>query len=336
MGSKKLMATICAVIAALLYAIYIPASKLLLGHIEPAFLASLLYLGAGLGIGVLYLIASFRKNSVQEGLSRDALPYTIGMIVLDIAAPILMMLGLSGVSSSNASLLNNFEIVATSIVALLVFKEVISKRLWLAILLITLASALLTAGDFSAISLSFGSLFIVAATICWGVENNLTKKISSKNTFQIVILKGICCGIGSGIVALIKGEVFPQGSYFASALLLGFVAFGMSIFFYVRAQKELGAAQTSAFYALAPFVGALLSFLFLRDAITTNFVISFLIMIVGTSLVVWDTLLVSHSHLHTHVIAMTRDGHVQIQTIEHIHTHKHFVTDKNHTHPHQK
>lgn len=258
------------------------------------------------------------------------------MIVLDIAAPILMMFGLSAVSSSNASLLNNLEIVATSIVALLVFKEVISKRLWLAILLIALASILLTVGDFSAFTLSFGSFYVLAATICWGVENNLTKKISTKNTSQIVMVKGICCGIGSGIVALIKGEIFPQLSYFALALLLGFVAFGLSIFLYVRAQKELGAAQTSAFYALAPFVGALLSFLFLRNAITMNFIIAFLIMIAGTSLVVWDTLLVSHSHLHTHVIAMTREGHVQIQTIEHVHTHKHFVTDKNHTHPHQK
>lgn len=335
MNKKKASAIIYAVLAAVFYAINMPFSKLLLTKIEPTFMAAFLYFGAGIGIGIIYLLGKGRRKNPEEKLTRRELPFTVGMIALDIAAPIFLMVGLTSATSANASLLNNFEIVATSIIALFVFKEVISVRLWAAVSLITLSSMLLSFEDMSSLQFSYGSVFILAAAICWGLENNCTRKISSKSTFQIVILKGIFSGLGSFLVALIQGERMPKITFAAYAMLLGFVAYGLSIFLYVRAQKELGAAKTSAYYAIAPFVGALLSFIILKESINEYYLISLVIMLAGSALVVVDTMIMNHSHLHTHTFVHTHDGSEHSHTIEHSHSHKHFVTGNRHAHQHK-
>lgn len=167
MGSKKYQALVYATLAAVFYAINIPASKLLLREVGPTTMAALLYLGAGIGVGILALVN--RKEAVQAAsLSKQDLPYVIGMIVLDIVAPILLMLGISYGTSANASLLGNFEIVATAIIALLIFKEAVSKRLWGAIALISLSSVLLSFEGADSFKFSLGSLFVLLATTCWG------------------------------------------------------------------------------------------------------------------------------------------------------------------------
>ncbi len=259
MQNKKTTAILLSVLAAAFYAVNVPFSKLLLNQIGPTFLASLLYFGAGIGIGILYL-SNPKKHAGEKKLTRKDLPYTIGMILLDIAAPILLMLGLKSATSANASLLGNFEIVATSLIALFLFREKISRRLWIAIALITLSSGILSFEDMSSLHFSGGSLLVLAAAACWGLENNCTRNISDKSTFEIVFLKGIFSGLGSCIIALCIGEPLPKLGAVAAALLLGFVAYGLSIFCYVRAQNALGAAKTSAYYAVAPFYrnGALL------------------------------------------------------------------------------
>lgn len=290
MNSRKIKAIIYAVMAAVFYAVNMPLSKLLLAKVEPAFMASFLYFGAGIGIGIIYLTGKRNFADKEEKLSRNDFPFTLGMIVLDIAAPILLMLGLISSTSSGASLLNNFEIVVTSLIALIVFKEVVSKKAWIAILLISIASVLLSFEDITGLKFSWGSVLVLAATVCWGLENNFTRKISSKSTFQIVTIKGIFSGLGSFIVAIISKSEFPKLIYIFYALALGFVAYGLSIFFYVRAQKDLGAAKTSAFYAIAPFAGAMFSFVILREAITENFGFALVIMIAGSALIVYDTL----------------------------------------------
>lgn len=212
MNKKKITAILYAVLAAMFYAVNMPASKVLLNYIEPTMMASLLYLGAGIGIGILFLMK--KKNiSKTEYLTKTDLPYTLGMIILDIIAPVLLMFGLVHTTSANASLLNNFEIVATTIIAMIIFKEMISKRLW------------------------------VAISFYWGI-----------------------------------------------VLLLGFVAYGLSIFFYICAQNVLGAAKTSAFYAFAPFIGVLLSVSFLHEQITMYYLIALVLMIIGTILIIVDTL----------------------------------------------
>lgn len=286
---KNTRAMLYALLAAVFYASNVPVSKMLLKKVEPTFMAALLYLGAGIGIGILFLLQKKGKEKAER-LSKDDLPFVMGMIVLDIAAPICLMLGISYGSSSHASLLGNFEIVATTVIALFVFKEAVSKRLWAAIVLITISSILLSFEGVDSLKFSAGLLFVLAATVCWGFENNCTRKISSKNTYEIVVLKGIFSGLGSLLVAICKGEEIPAFLPAAGALLLGFVAYGLSIFLYVRAQNTLGAAKTSAYYAVAPFVGVLLSFVLLREKLSAMFPVAFAIMAAGSFLAAKDTL----------------------------------------------
>lgn len=294
-GNKKPKAILYALLAAVFYALNVPMSKILLEHVGTTMLAALLYLGAGIGIGLGAGVAGgikrlTAKNTGIERLTKKDFPFVVGMILLDIAAPIFLMLGLHYGTSSNASLIGNFEIVATTVIALFVFKEAVSKRLWGAIALITLSSILLSFEGADSLHFSYGSLFVLLATTCWGFENNCTRKISSKNTYEIVVLKGIFSGLGSMMIAFATGEHLPEIKYIGLALLLGFVAYGLSIFLYIRAQNVLGAAQTSAYYAVAPFVGASLSFLFLREPLTGIYLVALAVMIAGTALVVADTL----------------------------------------------
>lgn len=329
----KTKSILFAVLAAAFYAINVPLSKILLEHVGPTTMAALLYLGAGLGIGIISL---FGKREKREKLVRRDLPFVIGMIVLDIVAPIFLMLGISLGTSSNSSLLGNFEIVATTLIALLAFKENVTKRLWVAIALITISSILLSFDGTDSFRFSFGSLFVLAATVCWGLENNCTRKISGKSTYEIVILKGIFSGFGSLIIAIINREVMPQVRYIALALLLGFVAYGLSIFLYVRAQRTLGAAKTSAYYAIAPFIGAFLSFIILKEKLSGMYLIALAVMITGTVLVVADTLIRNHAHLHRHTFTHTHDGSTHTHTIVHDHGHNHYLSDEKHEHHHTK
>lgn len=322
-----------AFLAAVFYAISIPASKILLRDVGPTTMAALLYLGAGIGIaGLSFLNTRDRKASAP--LSRTDLPYVIGMIVLDIAAPIFLMLGLRHGSSANASLLGNFEIVATTVIALFVFREAVTKRLWAAIALITLASILLSFEGSDSFKFSYGSLLVLAATVCWGFENNCTRNIASKSTYEIVILKGIFSGFGALAIAVAKREPLPSCARIAAALVLGFVAYGLSIFLYVRAQNTLGAAKTSAYYAVAPFVGALLSFVFLKESLSWMYLAALAVMIAGAALVVIDTLVRHHTHPHQHTFTHFHGGYVHTHTITHTHGHDHFMTDATHTHRH--
>lgn len=289
MRNEKAAAVCYAIAAAVFYALNVPCSKLLLERIAPTYMAAFLYLGAGAGVGIMYLF--HHKDEAQaERLEKKDLPYTVGMVLLDIIAPILLMLGVKLGTSANASLLGNFEIVATTLIALFIFKEKVSGKLWAAIGLITLSSIILSFGGEGSFTFSFGSLLVLGATACWGLENNCTRSISDKSTYQIVTIKGFGSGTGSLIVAVIIGEKLPEIKYILPAVVLGFVAYGLSIFTYIRAQKTLGAAKTSAYYAVAPFIGAFLSFMLLHENLTIGYLIALAVMIAGTAFVVSDTM----------------------------------------------
>lgn len=274
-----------AIYAALLYAVSTPFSKLLMEKIPPVFMAGLLYLGAAAGMSIVTSLSRGRSKENSSFIHSD-LPYLILMVVLDIAAPILLMTALKNSSPESVSLLNNFEIVATSLIALLIFKEKISPRLWIAIVLITAASILLSLSDITSFSVSFYSLLALLACCCWGLENNCTRKLSNRDPARIVIIKGFGSGTGSVIVALISGERLTLTPYILLALLLGFVAYGLSIYTYVYAQRYIGAAKTSAFYALAPFIGALISLILFPKLPALLFIISFIIMALGAFLAI--------------------------------------------------
>jgi len=281
MSCKFHKAIFHAVLAAALYAVSIPFSKLLLVEVPPTMLAAFLYIGAGVGMAVL---GAVKKNRGEEPLQRSDIKYTISMVVLDIVAPILLMLGLKFSPAANASLLNNFEIVATAVIALAVFGETVGKRLWTAIALITLSSILLTLDTAEGFSFSFGSLLVLGATVCWGIENNCTRQIADKDPLQIVMIKGLGSGLGALVVALVIGERLVGAEWLLATMLLGFVAYGLSIYYYTYAQRVIGAARTSAYYAIAPFIGVVLSMLILGERPNWIFFVALAIMLVGTRL----------------------------------------------------
>lgn len=324
--NNKITAIICAILAAVFYALNTPFSKVLLKNISPTFMASFLYLGAGIGVGIMYLF-KYKNEDKDMRLTKNDLTYTILMVVLDVIAPIFLMIGISIGSSANASLLGNFEIVATSIIALVFFKEDVSKNLWIAIVFITLSSIILSFEGQESFRFSYGSLFVILATMSWGLENNCTRKISNKSSYQIVTIKGLCSGIASLIISIIIGEKFPEIRYTFFALLLGYVAYGLSIFLYVRSQRDLGAAKTSAYYAIAPFIGTFLCFLVNGEALSASYFVGLILMIVGTVFVVIDTCLIKHTHLHTHTITHTHDGYTHTHVLTHEHEHKHFLNE---------
>ena len=284
----KTIATFFAILAAALYAINIPLSKILLQHVSPTMMAAFLYLGAGIGLFIYGKITKEREHS--ELLTKAELPYTIGMILLDIAAPILLMLGLGSTNSANASLLNNFEIVATSCIAFLIFKETLSKKLTFAIILVTIASITLSFEGKGSFQFNTGSLLVLAASCCWGLENNCTRMLSSKSSVQITTIKGLFSGLGSLIVALIVGESIPEITWIIAVLLLGFIAYGLSINFYIKAQKHLGAAKTSAYYSIAPFLGVFFGIVLLNETPCIQFYIGLVIMIIAIVLMIKDTI----------------------------------------------
>jgi len=316
---KNETAIFSAILAALLFGISSPFSKILLVEIPPALMAALLYLGAGIGISLLNFIWKIKSKDQKEAkITRSDLPFVLGMIALDIAAPICLMMGLTMTTSANVALLNNFEIVATSLIALFIFKEAIGKRLWIAIGLITFSSLILSVEDLINFSFSLGAVYVLLACLCWGFENNCTRRLSIKNPMQVVIIKGFGSGFGSILIAISLREYTVSITYLLAALVLGFFSYGLSIFFYVSAQRELGAARTSTYYAIAPFVGVGLSFLIFQEIPTLSFLIALFIMIAGTYFASCE----QHKHLHEHTSVT--------------HEHRHYHKDWHHNHEHDE
>jgi len=279
-------AVLCAVLAAALYALSTPLSKWLMAeNVGSGMMAALLYLGAGLGTGVMMLMrkaAGSRGPEVRR--EKGEMKYVIGMILLDIAAPVSLMAGLKSTTAANASLMNNFEIVATSLIAFVIFREKITRRVWWAIGLITVSTAILSFEGGSSLSFSGGSLLVLLACVLWGFENNCTRMLSEGDPLSVVVVKGLCSGTGALVLAFLAGESLPGWGYLLAALMLGFVAYGLSIYFYVTAQRDLGAAKTSAYYAVAPFIGAALSMLVFRSLPGMTFVAALVIMALGVDL----------------------------------------------------
>ena len=306
-----------AFLAALLYSLSTPLSKLLLVSMPAPLLASMLYFGAGFGMLLLRLTERSGKTGQKEALVGKAdYLYILGMITLDVAAPILMLIGLSTITSANAALLSNFEIVATTIIASILFKEFVGRRMWLAIAIIAIASVILSVADASSFTFSTGSILVLLACVCWGLENNCTRMIAAKDPKQIVMIKGIGSGTIALLISLIAGIHHFPWFLLPVSLLLGFISYGLSIYFYVRAQRELGASRTSAYYASAPFLGVALSTVLYQQTLTLQFGIALLLMAFGSFLVFSE----KHVHLHRH------------EPITHEHAHNH--QDGHHTHHH--
>jgi drug/metabolite transporter (DMT)-like permease len=334
----KRIAVLYAILAAFCYGVSSPIAKILLANMPPVLMASMLYLGAGVGMLLIYLLRSKQNRKKEAPMTKKEMPLCIAMVSLDIAAPIFLMIGLSKTTSATASLLGNFEIVATTIVAAIAFKEAVGKRMLLAITLITVGSGILSVGDMT-ISLTWGSTFVLLACICWGIENNCTSKLSLKDPLQIVVIKGIGSSVVSFGIAWAIGERLSSVGFIFPALLLGFVSYGLSIHFYILAQRSLGASRTSAFYALAPFIGVIVALTILREAPPLSFFVALGIMLIGAYLAAFE----KHNHAHTHMVVEhihrhrhddAHHGHVHTPPFEGEHSHSHVHKEIRHTHSH--
>lgn len=283
--SKTGIAIIAVMLSAIFYAVCIPFAKMLTSHISPVMLGGLLYMGAGLGLAIMNL---FIKTEASP-LTKSEFPFMSAVVVLDISAITFLVVGISKTMGANATLLGNFELVSTSIFAFFIFKENISRKLFLAIIFITIASIILTFEGEDSFNFNSGSLFVILAYICWGLENNCTRMISSKSTKQITMIKGFFSGTGSLIIAAILKESLPAIKYLVIALILGFISYGLSVSLYIYAQRYLGAIKTGAFYALSPFVGILFCLALLGEIPQLQFYVALLFMIAGTVLVFGDT-----------------------------------------------
>ena len=306
-----------AVLAAILFGASAPFSKIFLNDIQPIPLASFLYLGSGFGLLVIWLLQRFRKNYIrpEAKIKKADRKWLIGAVLTGgVIAPIVLLFSLKYTPASTASILLNFESVSTTLIAMLFFKEAIGNKVWIAVAAITTACILLSLTSTGGWGFSIGALGVLAACILWGLDNNFTRKISSKDPVTIVMFKGIGAGSFSLLLAVILNNGFPNIKIILGALLLGFFCYGLSTVLFIRAMRTLGAARSSAFFGTAPFLGSLLSFLLFREVPTLIFFISLPIMIIGAILLLDE----KHSHTHTHII------------IEHDHRHNH--ADEHHNH----
>jgi len=233
-------------------------------------------------------------------------------------------------------LLNNFEIVATSMIAFLFFREAISGYLATAIGLVVLASIVLSFEGEGSFQFSEGSALVLSAACCWGLENNCTRMLSSKSSIQITVVKGICSGLGSLLIAWAVGEKLPGIGRICGALVLGFVAYGLSINFYIRAQKDLGAAKTSAYYSVAPFLGVFFGMVLLGERPGIRFYAGLLIMLAATVLMVKDTVTLQHTHMHTYTHFHAHRHGDTVHAHFHTHAHTHSADESVHDHSHQE
>ena len=332
MTRTHLSAVLQALAAALLFGASAPIAKLLLGEIKPIPLAAFLYLGSGLGLSAVKLYQRFgERDEAQEAQIRRAdLPWLLGAILAGgVAAPITLLFSLQNTPAATASLLLNFEGVATTLIAFVAFNEAISRRAWGAIGLMTLASILLSLNLNGEWGFSLGALGILAACVLWGLDNNFTRNICAKDPLVIVTIKGLGAGSFSLVLALIQGHEFPSWGSILGALGLGSLSYGVSIVLFIHAMRGLGAARTSALFSTAPIAGILLSFIFFQEMPGWLFVIALPIMVVGAVLFVNE----AHEHAHTHTRMMHDHAHSH-EDDHHAHAHAGDFSGK-HSHPHR-
>ncbi|MBP8003367.1 MAG: EamA family transporter [Chloroflexi bacterium] len=332
-----------ALFAAALFGASAPFAKLLLGQVEPVLLAGLLYLGSGLSAALLWLgqRAQAKGVTVEAGLVWKEWPWLAGAVLAGgVVAPIVLLFSLRGTAAATASLLLNFEGLATTLIAVLFFQEAISRKIVGAIGLIAAASIILSWDSQGEWGFSLGALGILLACILWGMDNNFTRRISAKNPLTIVTVKGLVAGSFSLVLGLILGNPLPGWPTLLGAMVLGSLSYGLSIMLFILSMRELGAARSSALFSTAPFIGALLSFLILRDPLDGRFVVGLLVMGLGASLLVGEDhghahhhSYLAHEHRHRHDDNHHRHDHPEPSVLlDHAHPHEHSAGQ--HEHPH--
>ncbi len=306
-----------ALLAALAFGASAPISKLLLGSMSPWTLAAVLYLGSGLGLAAWLALRRLAGSaSTPAGVTRADLPWLAGAVAFGgIAGPVLLMTGLAVTPASTASLLLNVEGVLTALLAWFAFRENFDRRIFLGMLLIVVGGVILAWAPHRTPTSSWGLLVIVAACLCWAIDNNLTRRISASDAVQIAAVKGLVAGAVNLAIAVATGQELPAPLPAAAAAVVGFCGYGLSLVLFVLALRHLGTARTGAYFSVAPFIGAGLSLLLLAEAPYVSFWLAGALMAAG----IWLHLTEHHEHEHTH------------EPLDHDHEHVH---DAHHRHEH--
>lgn len=325
---------IYALLAAALFGASTPFSKALLGQVAPVTLAGLLYLGSGIGLLIwftLRALAAGDKRATSARLTLPDLPWLGGAILSGgIAGPVLLMIGLTLTPASSASLLLNMEGVLTALLAWFVFKENFDRRIFFGMVLIVAAGILLSWDQRPALGVPWGALAIVAACLCWAIDNNLTRRISAGDAVQIAGIKGLVAGSVNLSIALALGLPLPEASTALIAGVVGFGGYGLSLVLFVLALRHLGTARTGAYFSVAPFAGAAIALLMLGETPGPVFWLAATLMGAG----IWLHLTEIHAHAHSHVLMSHAHGHSH--DAHHQHTHDFSWDGKEpHSHPHQ-
>jgi drug/metabolite transporter (DMT)-like permease len=305
-----------ALLAALLFGASAPAAKGLLPGTAPQLLAGLLYLGSGGGLLFYWLARRRARNILETPLSRPDTAWLASAIVAGgVVAPVLLMWGLTRTPASAVSLLLNLEGVFTAGLAWLLFREHVHARIAVGMLAIVAGGVLLSWEGRLAWGGVSGAIAVAGACLAWGIDNNLTQRISASDPVQITMLKGLVAGATNTGLALALGARLPAGAVLIGALIVGFLSYGVSLVLYVRALRELGTARTGAYFSLAPFIGAAIAIVVWGERLSLPFVAAALLMGLG----LWLHLTERHAHPHTH------------EPLEHAHAHRH---DVHHRHAH--
>ena len=304
-----------ALLSAALFGASTPLAKIMLGGVDPWMMAGLLYLGAGIGLAVVHLSRNaLRLPVIEAPLRRSDAPWLAAVIVAGgILGPVFLMFGLARTDAVGASLLLNLEGLATMGIAWLVFHENVDRRLLIGAFAILLGAALLSWQGTT--SLDWGAVLIVGACVSWGIDNNLTRKLSSADPVQIAMLKGLVAGTVNLTLAFAQGAALPDACTILAAGMVGFLGYGVSLALFVLGLRHLGTARTGAYFSLAPFIGALISLTLLDEPLTVRLMVAGGLMAVG----LWLHLTERHDHEHAH------------ENVEHEHRHTH---DEHHRHTH--
>lgn len=299
--------------AAILFGAGTPLAKQLLHSVSPWLLAGLLYIGSGLGLSLYRLLSRSPAVSLQS----HEMPWFAGAIMSGgVVGPVLLMLGLSGMPASGASLLLNAEGVFTALLAWFAFKENFDQRIALGMVAIVAGATILSWPGEARFSGLWPALAVLGACLAWGIDNNLTRKVSLTDATWIASIKGLVAGSVNLALAVALGTTLPSLPNLLGALVLGFLAYGVSLALFVIGLRHLGTARTGAYFSVAPFLGAVLA-LAMGEPVTQPLLIAGLLMALG----IWLHLTERHEHEHTH------------ETLEHEHEHMH---DNHHHHAHDK
>ncbi len=331
-----------AIASAVLFGASTPFAKLLLGDgLSPWLLAGLLYLGSGVGLGVVLLARELVGSPTAEAPLRQAdLPW-LALVVLvgGVVGPLLLMVGLGSTPASTTALLLNLEGLATMAIAWLVFLENVDRRLLVGAGAI-LAGALLLSWRGGPGGLGWGEAAIAGACLAWGIDNNLTRKLSAADPVQIACLKGLVAGAVNLTLAFVLGAHLPPARGVAEAAVVGFLGYGVSLVLFVLGLRHLGAARTGAYFSTAPFLGAVLAIVMFHEAVTGRLLAAGALMAIGLYLHLAE----AHEHVHEHEAldhehrhvhdAHHRHGHALGDPPGEPHTHVHHHAPMRHKHPH--